>query len=416
MVYRDILPNGIRVLTEPLNHLHSVATGIWTGVGSAHESDDLAGISHFLEHMMFKGTATRNAKQIAEVMESVGGQMNAFTSKEHTCYYTKCLDEHFALSLELLADIYLHSLFDRVEFEREKNVILEEINMYEDTPDDVANELFMDTLWSGHTYGRPIIGSKKSVSNIKRDDLYKYYLKNYRPQSTVITVAGNVTREQVLAEVEKYFAGFKGQKEEKFIADLTTNSGQAYVYKDIEQMHLCVGVPGLREQDKDYYAANVLCAALGSGASSRLFQEAREKRGLAYSIYAYHGSYSLGGYMMAYASTSPKNLDQMLSVIMEQIADIKERGLHEEELQRTKQQLKGGMLLSLENTSNVMSRIGRMELSWGRVRTIEETLNQLMNVTMEDINRVAQRLFVADKFVLSLVGPQESTFSFNKYI
>lgn len=416
MAYRDILANGITVITEPLNHLRSVSTGIWVKVGSVYEKEEVAGISHFLEHMMFKGTPSRNAKQIAEVMESVGGQMNAFTSKEHTCYYTKCLDEDFALSLELLADIYLHSLFDAHEFEREKKVILEEISMYEDTPDDVATEQFTNTLWSGHTYGRSIIGSKGSVNGIGRDDLYKYYLANYRPGSTIIAVAGNITREQVLAKVNKYFADFAGQIEQQTLGCPPTHAGQAYTFKDIEQVHLCLGVPGLREQDKDYYAANVLCAALGSGASSRLFQEAREKRGLAYSIYAYHGAYSLGGYLMAYASTSPKNVQEMISVIMEQLVDVKANGLFEDELQRTKQQLKGGLLLGLENTSNVMSRIARTELCWGRVRTIDEVVEQLKQVSMDDIKRVAGHLFAADKFVLSLVGPQENSFDLQKYI
>ncbi|MGI6361104.1 MAG: M16 family metallopeptidase [Bacillota bacterium] len=416
MTYRDILPNGIKVITEPLDHLHSVTTGVWSTVGSVYEREQFAGVSHFLEHMMFKGTPTRSSREISETLDAVGGQLNAFTSKEHTCYYAKCLAEDFALSLDLLSDMYLHSTFDEQEFLKEQKVILEEIKMYQDSPDDVASEQMIRHLWAQHPYGRPIIGSEKSVGEMNRDDLYRYYLQQYRPHQTIISVAGNVTHQQVLQEVKRCFGDFQGESNSTPLPQLTAHGGQAYTYRDIEQTHLCLGVPGLHETHADFSAATLLSAALGGGASSRLFQEAREKRGLAYAIYSYHCGYLLGGYFLSYASTRPQNVQEIVPVILEQMAEIREKGVTEEELQRLKQQFKGSMLLGLENTSNVMNRLARMEMIWGRLRSVEESVAALLAVTTNDIKRVAGELFQADKVILSLVGKKEKTFDFKQYI
>lgn len=407
MVYKDVLPNGMRVLTEELPHLHSVATGVWVGVGAAHEPAYLGGISHYLEHMLFKGTQKRNARELAEALESVGGQMNAFTSREYTCYYTKTIDEDFNLSLDILSDMYLYSLLDEAEFEREKQVILEEISMYEDSPDDVVQDLFTSTLWQGHNYGRPIIGSRETVSNLQARDLINYRQSSYCPSKTVLAVAGNVRREDVLEKVDKYFLFPACQGRVADYQEPQSHSARKFTYKDIEQTHICFGLPAVKESDEDFYTANVLNMALGGGVSSRLFQEAREKRGFCYSIYSYLTAYSKGGSLTAYASTNPRKVPELVKVIWEQMADIRSKGLAEEELSRAKQQLKGSLLLGMENSSNVMSRMGRMETSLGKLLSVEDVVDKVMQVSNEDILSVAARLFQGDKLVLSMVGPEE---------
>lgn len=416
MAYKDVLPNGMRIVVEEMPHLYSVSTGIWVQTGAAHEEPQEGGISHFLEHMLFKGTEKRNAKEIAIAMEEVGGQINAFTSKEQTCYYTKCLDENFELSLDLLSDMYLNSLFDEQEFAKEKNVILEEINMYEDTPDDLVHDLFASTLWKGHAYGRSVIGTKETVGDMTRDQLAAYCRKTYLPANTVLAVAGNVRRQDVYEKAAKYFDHNNDLEREIVHDQLLPQASSSFIQKDIEQMHLCLGIPGLKEDDKDYYIASVLTSALGGGASSRLFQEAREQRGLTYSIYSHMAAYSLGGYLVSYASTSPNKLEEVLQVILKEMMDIAQNGMSSEELERSKSQLKGGLLLGMENTSNVMTRLGRMETSLGRLESTDQVVQKLMAVTCDDIRRVASELFVPEKFVLSLVGPEEKQFDLGSLI
>ncbi len=416
MVYKDILANGMRVLTEELPHLHSVATGVWAGIGAAHEPGELGGISHYLEHMLFKGTKNRNAKELAEEIESVGGQINAFTSREYTCYYTKTIDEDFSLSLDILSDMYLNSLIDESEFEKEKGVILEEISMYEDSPDDMVQDLFPSALWQGHDYGRPVIGSRETVSALKAEDLKKYLHNSYCPEKTVISVAGNVKRERVLAEVDKFFKFEKNPCQIKGYAEPVSHRAQKFIYKDIEQTHICLGLPAIKESDADYYTANVLNTALGGGVSSRLFQEAREKRGLCYSVYSYLSAYTKGGYLAAYASASPHKVCELIKIIWEQMADICRKGLNQPEIDRAKQQLKGSLLLGMENSNNVMSRMGRMETTLGRILSVDEVVERLMNVSNEDIQKVAQRLFKGDKLVLATVGPKACQIDLAEFI
>ncbi|MCL2677859.1 MAG: insulinase family protein [Clostridiales bacterium] len=416
MAYKHVLANGLRVVVEPMPHLYSVAAGIWVGIGSCHEAAAPGGVSHVLEHMLFKGTPKRSAKEIAEAMESVGGQMNAFTSKEHTCYYAKCLGEHFGLALDLLADIFLNSLLDEEEFEKEKQVILEEINMYDDTPDDLVHDLFAATLWPDHVYGLPIIGTRESVNSLTIKQLAEYYRKAYLPRFTVVSVAGKIEREQAVEQAARYFSAFGGLGDKAAYEKPQAASANSFLYKDIEQMHLCLGVPGLREDDDDYYAAQVLNAALGGGASSRLFQEAREKRGLTYSIYSYNSGYSKGGYWAAYSSAAAQKMPEVVKVIMNEISGIREGGLPEAELERTKQQVKGNILLGFESTSSVMIKTGKSELARGRVLSVQEMVDKVMAVGPEDIRRVAAALFQKDRFALSTVGPEEIAFDLKSMI
>ncbi|MCL1873956.1 MAG: insulinase family protein [Clostridiales bacterium] len=412
MAYKDILANGIRVITEPMPHLYSVATGIWCNIGSINETPLLGGVSHFLEHMLFKGTKRRDAREIAQAMEAVGGQMNAFTSKEYTCYYTKCLAEHFGHSVDLLSDLYLCSLLDEEEFSKEKGVILEEINMYEDAPDDLVHDLLAAAIWGGHAYGRPIIGSKDTVSSLSAGQLQAYYRTTYQPESTIIAVAGNVTREEAVAAAEKYFGSFTRCDTPKngLTIDKTkpsTRAAQTYIYKDIEQVHLCLGFPAPTAHDEDRYVAKLLAAVLGGCASSRLFQEAREKRGLTYSIFSHHISYDQAGCLAAYASASPGKIQEVARIMLEQFADIAAHGPTEEEIENIKKQSKGNMLLGMESSGSMMNRLGRDEAVLQRVVPLEETLAKVNAVDGTSIQRLAQDIFQTDKLVLALVGPEK---------
>lgn len=407
MIYKDTLPSGLRVITMEMPYLYSVTAGIWVSTGSCYETDKLAGVSHFLEHMLFKGTEKRNSREIAEALEAVGGQMNAFTSKENTCYYIKVLGEHFPLGMDILGDMYRHSTFLPEEFQRERGVILEEINMYEDNPDDLVGEIFNQVMWPEHPYGLPIIGTTESVGQMERDDMVAYYQKTYVPAHTVVVVAGNIKREQVLSEVAKALDGVTGQWEKPLLASPVAHSGQTYTYKDIEQAHICLGVPGIAGDDPDLYVLNVLVNALGGGVSSRLFQEAREKRGLAYSIYAYTNTYIKGGNVFCYASASPKKAAEALKIMGHEMADIAAHGLQEKEINCSKEQLKGGLLLSMESTASLMNRLGKLESNYGQFLTVEEAVEKVMAVTAEDVRRVAAQLFVPEKLVFSQVGPAE---------
>jgi predicted Zn-dependent peptidase len=333
--------------------------------------------------------------------------LNAFTGKEYTCYYARSLDEHLPLSLDLLSDIYLNSQLAENECKMEKDVIIEEINMYEDTPDDVASDLFAATLWPSHSYGRPVIGGKESVQAISRDELYGYYRKNYAPGNTVLAIAGNVAPDTALKEAQHYLGEFKGSGNLPLTEMPQTRSGSSAIYKDIEQMHVCLGFPAVSETDDDYYAAHLLTNILGGGMSSRLFQEVREKRGLSYSPYAYLNSYAKDGYFCAYASTRPQKLDELVRVMAEELQKIVKEGIRGEELYSAKQQIKGGMLLSWENSGNVMNKIGKHLLTLGKLYSVEETLDKVMAVEMDDIERLAKRLLDPEKAVLSVVGALE---------
>jgi predicted Zn-dependent peptidase len=408
------LDSGLRLVVEPLPHLRSVTSGIWVNCGSVYEDDAVLGVSHFLEHMLFKGTPKRDALAIASEMEAVGGVLNAFTGKEHTCYYARSLDEHFPLQLDLLADMYCNSLLDPTEFNREKKVIVEEINMYEDSPDEVAMDLFISALYPSHSYGPPIVGSLESVNALTPQQLSQHYRCYYNPSNSVLAVAGKVEPEQVLELAERYFAGFSGGEPAPETPIPLTAPGSNYAFKDIEQSHVCLGFPGVTLADDDYYAATIIANALGGGASSRLFQEVREKRGLAYSAYSYLEAYVKGGFIMSYAATAPKNSGELIRVMAEQFLLLRDQGLSSQELKQSKDQLKGNLLLNMENTANVMSKLGRAELALHRNYDIEETTARLMAVSEDDISRVIARMIVPEQLVLTQVGPEQTPFDVAK--
>lgn len=414
MIYKDVLPGGIRVLTQEMPDVYSVTTSIWAATGSAYESATEGGLSHVLEHMLFKGTGRRNYQQIAQTLENVGGQMNAFTSREYTCYYTYSLSENLELCLDLLADMYLDSLFPAEEWAKERGVILEEINMYEDTPDDLVGEVFNRTLFAGHPYGLPVIGTIQSVSGFEREHIDAYCRAHYAPAHTVLAVAGNVRREQVLALAGQYLAKPlaalpRPEWDKPRLAAPSYAGGRVFVHKDIEQVHVTLGVPGLAGDSPDSYTLSILNGILGGGVSSRLFQEVREKRGLTYSVCSNANFMAFGGSFSAYASTSPQKADELLKVLGAEMAKIAAYGVSEEELVRAQMQFKANLLLAQESSANVMVRLGRDEAVYQRLRTVEEMVAGAMAVEAGAVQRLAQQLLTPDKLALAMVGQTEPT-------
>lgn len=408
MFKKETLPNGVRIITEEIPHVRSVSIGLWVGVGSRDEMPEINGMAHFIEHMMFKGTEKRSAKQIAESLDAVGGQLNAFTSKEYTCYYAKVLDEHFAVATDLLADMFFNSLFLPEELEKEKNVIIEEIKMYEDAPDELVHDFFASTIWQSHALGRPVIGNIEVIKATTRKQMIDFYKKFYVPESLVVAVAGNISHEAVVAQLAPLFSTFSGLKPVRAYQTPMAKACMLGKQKEIEQVHICMGAPGLPLDHENTYTLHVLNGILGGGISSRLFQEIREERGLAYSVYSYHSSYRDAGLFSVYTGLSRQNLDQVLALVSKEMKDIKQQGVSAEEVARAKAQLKGSMFLGLENVSNRMSRLGKSELCLERVITPEEAAERIDRVTGEGIRQLAGELFVKEKFTVAVIGPEQN--------
>ncbi len=405
MFIKETLPNGIRIVTEELKHVRSVSVGIWIGAGSRDESTSNNGIAHFIEHMLFKGTKNRTAKQIAEELDAVGGQLNAFTAKEYTCLYAKTLDEHFDVAVDILSDMFFNSVFDAEEIEKEKNVVIEEINMYEDAPDELIHDYFVSTIWGDHPLGRPVIGTKEVVADVTRQDILDFIQSNYRPNQIVIAVAGNVTHQKVVEKISPIFAVMSGAKADRVCTEPVASPQVVNRKKDTEQVHLCLGMPGLHLDHADMYVMHVMNGILGGGLSSRLFQHIREEKGLAYSVYSYHSAYKDAGLFSVYTGLTAKNLEQVLSLITYELNELKQGKLTDAEVTRAQAQLKGSLFLGLESASNRMSRLGKLELSLGKIITAEEAAEKINQVTLDDVRKLADKLFQADKAVVATIGP-----------
>ncbi|MDQ1908887.1 pitrilysin family protein [Paenibacillus sp. GD4] len=396
------LSNGLRVVTEQIPTCRSVAFGIWVKTGSRYESESLNGISHFIEHMLFKGTDRYSAKDIAEIFDGIGGNVNAFTSKEYTCYYCKVLDEHLPLAVEVLSDMFFRSVFDASELEKEKNVIFEEIAMYEDTPDDMVHDLIAKAAFGEHSLGYTIIGNQPNLAAMNSDTLRDYMKQHYTVANTVISIAGNIN-DDVVELMEKHFAGFDKTGAEESTINPVFHSDLKYFQKKTEQNHICLSFPGLSAKDDRLYAMVLLNNAIGGGMSSRLFQEIREKRGLAYSVYSYHTSYQDGGMFTIYTGTAPKQTDEVLKVTMEMLEELKQSGLTEAELKKGKEQMKGSLILSLESTSSRMNRLGKNELMLGRHYSLDEIIERIEQVEMDHIRELISQM-MSEPFALAMVG------------
>jgi predicted Zn-dependent peptidase len=398
------LPNGIRVLSEELPALGSVTVGIWVENGSRYERPEQAGISHFLEHLFFKGTDRRTAAQIAEEIDAVGGVLNAFTGKEYTCYYAKVLDEHLPLALDLLADVFTRSQFAEEEIERERTVIVQEISQIEDTPDDYVHDLFMQAFWPEHPLARPIAGTTASVSSFRRREFLDFMGQRYRPDRILVAAAGNLRHDALLDVVAEHLGPLDGTASLVDGPPPVAHRGVYVHEKDLEQVHLCLGAPGIAQLDEDRYAAHVLNSALGGGMSSRLFQEIRERQGKAYTVYSFLTSYRDTGYAGMYVGTSREWVREVTEAVRRETARLVQDGLTPTELARVKTQMKGSMQLGLETSDSRMSRIAKNEIFYGRDVPIAEVAARFDAVTNDDVVRVAQRLFGDGILNLTVLG------------
>ncbi|QYR19725.1 insulinase family protein [Paenibacillus sp. sptzw28] len=404
------LSNGLRVVVEYIPTCRSVSFGIWVKTGSRNETLENNGISHFIEHMLFKGTARRSAKDIADLFDGIGGNVNAFTAKEYTCYFAKVLDQHLPIAVDALADMFFESEMDAAELSKEKNVILEEISMYEDTPDDKVHDESSRAAFGEHPLAYSILGLEERLAGMDAEALRGYMRSHYRIDNTVISVAGNVEESVLLELLEKQFGGFKNTGAEIAVSSPAFQGNYIFHKKKTEQNHICLSFPGCSIADPQLYAMILLNNALGGGMSSRLFQEIREKRGLAYSVYSYHTSYADSGLFTVYAGTAPKQTKEVLDLTLEQLHDLAANGLTDSELNRGKEQLKGSLILSLESTSSRMNRLGKNELMLGRHYTLDEMLERIDSVRMSDIQDVTRRM-LSVPFAVAMVGTNDKAAS-----
>lgn len=400
------LSNGLRVIVEPIPTCRSVSFGIWVKTGSRHENTQDNGISHFIEHMLFKGTERFTAKDIADVFDGIGGNVNAFTSKEYTCYFAKVLDQHLPIAVDALADMFFNSQLDEEELAKEKNVILEEIAMYEDTPDDKVHDDASRAAYGDHPLAYSILGLQDRLKAMNSNDLRSYMQRQYRIDNVVISVAGNIEEQSLIELLEKHFGGFTNTGAAETLDTPEFNGNYLFFKKQTEQNHICLSFPGCSIADPNLYAMVLLNNALGGGMSSRLFQEIREKRGLAYSVYSYHTSFADTGLFTIYAGTAPKQTSDVLNITMDVLGELAVKGLTEAELHRGKEQLKGSLILSLESTSSRMNRNGKNELMLGRHYTLDQMLERIDEVTMADIADMTKKM-LSVPFATAVVGTND---------
>jgi predicted Zn-dependent peptidase len=404
MIKKGLLSNGVRVLTEAMPHALSASIGIWVENGSRYEVPVQNGVSHFIEHLLFKGTRKRTAAQIAEEIDAVGGVLNAFTGKEYTCYYARVLGQDLAMATDLLADIFLESVFDPGEIDRERQVVLQEISQAEDTPDDFIHDLFTLEYWRGHPLALPIFGTVETVNSMNRGLLTSFMAERYRARRVFIGAAGNLDHDRLTAQCEKLLAAVGADGSAQPIAPPAERPTVLQHEKPLEQMHLCVGGPGLGQCDPLRYAAYVLNTAVGGGMSSRLFQEVREKRGRVYSIYSFLSSYADCGYFAVYAGTNPEWIDEVIDVTLAELKKVVREGLKPAELARAKSQLRGNMLLGMESTDARMNRLARNEIYFQRDIPIEELAEQIDRVTNDQLIDLASSWFKPEKMGMVLLG------------
>jgi len=404
MVVRDVLDNGLRLLTESIPHVRSVSLGVWLTRGSRHEGDEWPGIAHFVEHMLFKGTATRSAEDIAQAVDSVGGQMDASTGKENANYAIKVLDDHLPLAVDVLSDVVLHPRFAPEDIEREKGVVAEEIKMVEDMPDDLVHELFLEHFWRGHPLGRAILGTAESVNRIDADVLHEYFKRVYTADNLIVAAAGNIEHARVRELVERAFGGLGTNGRGAVEAPPVEHPLVHVRTKDLEQSHICLGVGAYRQNHADRYAALVFNTLLGGSMSSRLFQNVREKRGLAYSVGSGLSAFRDAGLLSVYAGCSNTRVDEVVRVIMDELRGVVRGGIDEAELVRAKDNVKGSLILGLESTWQRAAYLARQEIYFDEPFTIEDTLAGIDAVTIADVARVANDLLTRTPVSVAVVG------------
>jgi predicted Zn-dependent peptidase len=404
MMCKSVLSNGVRVLSEPMPHMVSATIGIWVENGSRYEHEHQNGVSHFIEHLLFKGTKKRTAAQIAEAFDAVGGVLNAFTGKEYTCYYAKVLGADLKMATELLSDLFLESVFDPAEIDRERQVVLQEISQAEDTPDDFIHDLFNLHFWQGHPLALPIFGSVESVNAINRELLVTFMADRYRAGRVFIAAAGAVDHDGLVADCERYFGGIKGDGRGEPISPPQETVMVLNHFKELEQAHICIGGPGISNVDPLRFAAYVMNTAVGGGMSSRLFQEVREKRGRVYTIGSFISSFLDCGYFGIYAGTNPEWVDEVIEVTLAEIGKVSRDGLKPAELARAKSQLKGNMLLGMESSDSRMNRLARNEIYFRRDIPLEEIARAIDSVTNDQVVELSAHCFNSSRMGLVLLG------------
>ncbi len=421
-VKRSVHSSGLRIVTEEVPSVRSAAVGIWVNVGSRDEAPATAGASHFLEHLLFKGTTSRTALEISSSIESVGGEMNAFTSKEYTCFYARVIDTDLPMAIDVVSDLITSSIVTALDVDAERKVVLEEIAMRDDDPSDLVHDLFSDTYYGDTQIGRPILGTVDSIKGMSRSTVFNYYKKKYLPQDLVVAVAGNIKHKRVVAMVEQALS------RDNFLDVLaapvirpnipiknTKQQSVGLMYKKSEQAHMFYGMQGVARADDRRFAMGVLSAALGGGMSSRLFQEIREKRGLAYSVYAYAQQFAGSGVLGFYAGCNPTKAVEVVEIIRSVLSDVADNGMTHEEIERAKGAVRGSLVLSQEDTGSRMSRIGKNEIVYGQVMDFDDILKAISRVSAQDIHEIASEFLVKTP-TLALVGPFKNESKFEKVL
>ncbi|MCB8933439.1 MAG: insulinase family protein [Fimbriimonadaceae bacterium] len=405
LIEQFTLANGLRILVEPIDTVRSAAIGLWCHTGSRHELASEAGITHLIEHMLFKGTPSRSAKEIAEAIEGRGGVLNAFTDKEATCYYCRTLADDVENGIEVLADMMRNSLIDPEELAREQGVVLEEIKRSEDEPSDHVHDLHLESRWPGHPLGLPVIGTRESVSGFSRDNLTAYLERRYRGGNVILSVVGHVDPKAIAQAAERTLGSIPAGGDQEPLDAPHGSRAENWIAKDVEQVHFCIGTDGVGVTSPDLYTQSVLDSALGGSMSSRLFQEIREKRGLVYAIGSYALAYSSGGAYTVYGGTSPSTWDQVQELVRQEFDRVMRDGLEDDELERTKRHLSGNLVLALEGMSSRMMRISRNELNHGRQIPIDETLSKIEAVTNTEVVEQARQMLTEELVSTTAIGP-----------
>jgi predicted Zn-dependent peptidase len=421
-VKRFVHASGLRIVTEEVPSVRSAAVGIWVNVGSRDETPAVAGASHFLEHLLFKGTKRRSALEISSSIEAVGGEMNAFTSKEYTCFYARVIDTDLPMAIDVVSDLITSSIVSALDVDAERKVVLEEIAMRDDDPSDLVHDLYAETYYGDTQLGRPILGTVESIKSMSRNAVFNYYKKRYLPQDLVVAVAGNIKHKKVVEMVERALSA-DGFLDVKGAPQIRGNEGMrkakqtsvGLMTRKTEQAHMFYGMEGVARHDERRFAMGILASALGGGMSSRLFQEIREKRGLAYSVYAYAQQFAGSGQIGFYAGCNPTKAIEVIEIIREVLHDVAEHGMTHEEINRAKGAVRGSLVLSQEDSGSRMSRIGKNEIVYGHVMGFDEILKEISSVTHEDVRKVASE-FLTKTPTLALVGPFKSESTFEKVL
>ena len=405
MLTIERLNNGIQVVLEEIGYVRSISFGIWVKNGTRNERPEENGISHYIEHMMFKGTEHRSAKEIAEEMDALGGQINAYTTKEYTCYHTRVLDKHITRAMDVMSDMLLHPAFREEDVQRERNVILEEIDMYEDAPEELVHDCLQDAIWQDCSLGMPILGTEETISAFTSETIRDYYEKNYHTDNTVLSVAGNFKKEEMMALLNAYFGGWQPKAPyHPFETEAVTKQVRIHREKDVEQLHTCIAFPGLEREHPLKYALAVFQTIFGGGMSSRLFQKVREEQGLAYSIYSYTTAFADTGLFCIYASMNPAQADAVYKSIFHEIQQIRKEGVSQRLLEVTKEQMISNFIIGSESTLNRMTSAGAALLLRGEVMEMEEVIARIEAITEEDIQQVMELIFGGKEVSYSAVG------------